>query len=293
MNVYTEIATMRPELSGLASESPLAFVPTMGALHEGHRACINVARSVPGAHVVVSIYVNPTQFVAGEDLDRYPRPVEADLNRCAEWGVDAVFLPSNEEMYPQPQSVWVDVDGLSDPLCGRSRPGHFRGVATVVAKLFNAVGPDVAVFGQKDAQQALVLRAMVNQLGLPIEVRLARTAREPDGLAISSRNAYLDEQSRQIAPGIHGSFTAARAEIEAGERNPAAVGAAVRSRLAAAGIADVEYVEVLAANDLSPWAEIDGKGILAVAAHIGGARLIDNVVFDVDGDVVTWDTALF
>jgi pantoate--beta-alanine ligase len=292
MQIFSEIAPLSAYLAGERREDRVALVPTMGALHDGHGACVREAAAVPDAVLAVSIFVNPAQFGAGEDLDAYPRPMERDLELCREWGCDVVFAPAPDEMYPVPQSVWVDVEGLTEPLCGIGRPGHFRGVTTVVAKLFNIVQPDVAVFGQKDAQQALVIREMVRQLDMPVELRVARTVREADGLAMSSRNAYLSEEDRGKAVGIFRGLQAASEMIAEGERAARLLEARVLEVMKAAGISDVEYCEVRR-ESLSALERIEGRVILAVAARVGGTRLIDNMVFEIDGDVAATDVALF
>ena len=293
MQTFNDIAALREHIVRARSAHRVVLVPTMGALHAGHRACIDVARDEPHALVVVSIFVNPTQFGPTEDFDNYPRLVDEDVARCRDWGVDVVFAPSTNEMYADTQLCWVDVLEMTDHLCGASRPGHFRGVATVVAKLFNIVGPDVAVFGQKDAQQALVIRAFTRQLNFPTELRLARTVREPDGLAMSSRNAYLSAEERRRAAGIFASFDGVRKRIADGERSAPALEAFVRQTLDGNGIDSVEYAEVRSADDLSALEHIEGRAILAVAARVGSTRLIDNVVFDVSGDALEWDVSLF
>lgn len=293
MEVFTDIPAIRSWLAGARRGRAVALVPTMGALHAGHRACIEDAARVEQPLVVASIFVNPTQFGAGEDLDAYPHDLDRDLTLCREWGCAAVFAPRADVMYPAPQRTWVDVDELTAPLCGRFRPGHFRGVATVVAKLFGVVGPDVAVFGQKDAQQALVIREMVHQLDMPVTLRVVPTVREADGLAMSSRNAYLAPADRRRAAGVHAALDAGREALERGERAAARVEGIVRQRLADTEIDDVDYAEVRSVPDLSPLDPVAGRAILAVAAHVGGARLIDNMVFDVSGDRVVADVALF
>jgi pantoate--beta-alanine ligase len=258
----------------------ISFVPTMGALHDGHRSCIDVARA-RGDVLVVSIFLNPTQFGPGEDLKRYPADLARDLDLCRSWGCDIVFTPTADEMYPEPQTTWVEVGELAEPLCGRSRPGHFRGVATVVAKLFNAVEPDVAVFGQKDAQQALVIRAMVEQLDFPVELRLSPIVRERDGLALSSRNAYLSPEERARALGLSQGLEAGVAAIAAGEVAPQAVCDRARRHMESAGIDRVEYVELRDAASLRALPTITGRVILAAAAYVGSTRLIDNRVVEV------------
>jgi len=293
MEVFAGIAEARAYLAAHRGGRRVVLVPTMGALHEGHRACVEVARGVDRALVVASIFVNPTQFAPSEDFDRYPRSLQDDLARCAGWGCAAAFTPDTAAMYPAPQRVWITVEEISAALCGRSRPGHFRGVSTVVAKLFSIVQPDAAVFGQKDAQQALVIRAMVRQLDMPVEILLARTVRERDGLALSSRNAYLEPAARERAPGIWRALGVAADAIVRGERRRSAIEDALRTALAAGGIDPVEYAEVLRASDLSALDAIEGRVILAVAARVGATRLIDNIVVEVKGARVDVDVALF
>jgi pantoate--beta-alanine ligase len=293
MEIFTEIPPLRRHLAAARGRGPVVLVPTMGALHEGHRACVDRAHTVTGATVVVSIFVNPLQFNQSSDLEGYPRDTERDLRLCAKWGADAVFVPAGDVMYPQPQRVWVEVEDVSATLEGEHRPGHFRGVTTVVAKLFNIVQPDRAVFGQKDAQQALVIRRMVGQLDLPVELILAATVREPDGLALSSRNQHLDPEQRQRAAAIYRALRRAGQRIEAGERSAERLEAAVRAALKGDGIDAVEYAAVRRAADLSALERIEGRVILAVAARVGATRLIDNMVFDVAGDSVTVDAGLF
>jgi pantoate--beta-alanine ligase len=258
----------------------VGLVPTMGALHEGHASLIRAARRDTG-FVVVSIFVNPTQFGPKEDLSRYPRPLEHDLDLCAREGVDLVFHPAPETVYPPGFSTYVQVTGLQDVLEGASRPGHFRGVATVVLKLFNIVQPDVAFFGQKDGQQARIVRQMVADLNAPVEVRVCPTVREADGLALSSRNAYLDATQRQNAVALSAALGLGRALIEGGERDPARVREIMESRIAAAPGAVLDYAAVVDADSLRPPDRLRGRVMLAVAVRFGGTRLIDNVLVDV------------
>ena len=271
----------------------IAFVPTMGALHDGHGACVAKARSVANARVVCSIFVNPTQFGPSEDLARYPRTLEADLAKLEAWQCDAVYLPSVEDVYPELQRAWVTVDGVAEPLDGVFRPGHFRGVATVVATLFHRVRADVAVFGQKDAQQALVVRAMVRRLAFSVKLRLARTVRERDGLALSSRNAYLSPAERASATALFRALAAGKAALEAGERDARALEGAALAVMRAAGIDRVDYAELRSAHDLSALERAQGRAILALAAWAGKTRLIDNMVFNIDERRVESDVALF
>lgn len=293
MQVLADIPSLRSHLSEKRKSHRIVFVPTMGSLHDGHRACVKVAQEVDSGYVVVSIFVNPAQFTPGEDLNRYPRDLPNDVKSCEAWGCDLVFAPGEEQMYTVDQRCWVDVEGVTGPLCGRSRPGHFRGVATVVTKLFNVVEPDVAVFGQKDAQQALVIREMVRHLSVPVELRLARTARDVDGLAHSSRNAHLGAPDRERAAELYASLRHGGELIAAGERDPHGVETAVRAHLVERTGGDVEYAELRSAEDLSSLERIEGKVILAVAVLLGETRLIDNMVFDVGDGKVALDVDLF
>jgi pantoate--beta-alanine ligase len=293
MELIRSIEPLARYLDGLGAGERISFVPTMGALHDGHGACIARARSVARARVLCSIFVNPTQFGPAEDVERYPRSLEADLAKLEAWGCDAAFVPSLATVYPTAQRAWVEVGEIAEPLCGRFRPGHFRGVATVVAKLFHMVRADAAVFGQKDAQQALVIRAMVRGLDFPVRLLLARTVRERDGLAMSSRNAYLSPGERTQAAALYRALAAGRASLEAGERDARAIERAAVEVLRGAGIDRVDYVEARRADDLSALDRVEGRAILALAAWVGRARLIDNMVFDVDARAVVSDAALF
>jgi pantoate--beta-alanine ligase len=257
----------------------IGLVPTMGALHAGHISLIEAARKDCG-HVVVSIFVNPTQFGPGEDLENYPRPFEADLDTCRESGVDVVFAPAPEQMYPAQNLAWVTVAKLTDPLCGRGRPTHFRGVTTVCMKLFNIVGPDVAYFGQKDAQQAIVVKRMVADLNVPLEIVICPTVREPSGLAVSSRNQYLSEQQKKDAAGIFESLQRCRHMIEAGVTNARQVIGEMEDMLRQIPAAQIEYVSRVDADTLDDVDRISGKILAAVAVRTGPARLIDNILVD-------------
>jgi pantoate--beta-alanine ligase len=256
----------------------IGLVPTMGYLHEGHLSLLRTAREQCDV-VVMSLFVNPTQFGEGEDLDRYPRDEERDARLAAEAGVDYVYAPPVEEVYPGGFATAVEVEGLTEVLDGdpaQRGPGHFRGVTTVVAKLFNTVQPEVAYFGQKDAQQLAVIRRMVRDLDVPVRVEGLPTVREADGLAMSSRNAYLDSGERVRAAALSRALRTADARARE-ESLPAAI-AAARAELEAEGI-EPEYLEARDPDDLTPVAELNGRPVLlAVAARVGGARLIDNVL---------------
>jgi pantoate--beta-alanine ligase len=289
----TELVRTRAEIGKLPRSGPVVLVPTMGALHDGHRALLRAARAVPDACVVVSVFVNPLQFGPGEDLDRYPRTLEADLVMCEAEGADLVFAPSAAEMYPAGQPrVTVDPGPAGRVLEGEFRPGFFGGVLTVVLKLFSLVRPDIAVFGQKDAQQLALIRAMVTDLDLGLSVTGVPTVRDPDGLAMSSRNRYLSAAERTTALTLS---RALRAGVAAAAGGPAAVLAAAQPVLAAAPGLRVDY---LALVDRDTFASIDGSAegpagrtgpaVLAVAARVGATRLIDNMLIDdlpIDGPV--------
>jgi pantoate--beta-alanine ligase len=293
MDVFRAIEPLQGFLAERRRGRPVVFVPTMGALHAGHGACVEVAREIPDALVVCSIFVNPTQFGPGEDFDAYPRTLTADVEQLRDWRCDTLFAPAPKVMYPESPRAWVTVDVVSEPMCGRFRPGHFRAVATVVTKLFHIVGPDVAVFGQKDAQQALVVRSLVEQLNMGIELRLCRTVRAADGLALSSRNRYLTPDDRARAAGLYRGLGRARAALEAGERDPAAVERATIASLRADGLDRIDYVELRRADDLCTLERVEGRVILAAAAWVGRTRLIDNMVFDVRATGVVADVTLF
>ena len=255
----------------------IGLVPTMGALHEGHASLIRAARAECG-YVAVSLFVNPTQFGPGEDLARYPRPIENDLAVCRREGADLVFAPAAAEMYPEGFATTVRIAGLSEKMCGAFRPGHFDGVCTVVAKLLAIVQPDAAYFGEKDAQQLAIVRRMAADLNLPLEIRGCPLVREPDGLAMSSRNAYLSPEERQQALAISAALADTRKAIESGERDAAAVADMLRRRLQAARGVELQYVAVVDPDTLADLDRIGGQALVAVAAKVGATRLIDNVL---------------
>ncbi len=262
----------------------VGFVPTMGYLHEGHTSLINIAHKHADV-VVVSIFVNPIQFGPSEDYDRYPRDIERDKEILEKMGVDVMFYPSVDDMYPKGFTTYVEVKGLSDKLCGRYRPGHFRGVTTVVAKLFNIVMPDVAVFGEKDAQQAIIIKRMVRDLNFPVKIIVGPTVREPDGLAMSSRNEYLTEEERKVAPAIYQSLLLAKSLVEQGERDTSKIIAAMQEFLSKYDRIKVEYIEIVDKEELNPIERLEkGEALIAIAAYLGKARLIDNISVKVGGD---------
>lgn len=259
-----------------AEGGSIGLVPTMGALHEGHLSLIRAAKA-DNDLVVVSIFVNPTQFGPSEDFSKYPRELKTDRTLAAEAGADVIFAPSAEEMYAGDHSTWVEVDALTDGLCGRSRPGHFRGVCTVVTKLFAICEPHRAYFGEKDAQQLAVIQRMVRDLNLRVHVVPCPIVREEDGLAMSSRNALLTAEGRAQAPVLYGALRAAVAAVEAGERDSAGLMGVIRRTLAKAPLASVDYIEVVRAEDLTPLTELRGDCLVALAVRFGDVRLIDNV----------------
>ena len=260
-----------------AEGKTVGFVPTMGYFHEGHLSLMRRAREECGV-VVVSIFVNPLQFGPREDYQRYPRDFQRDRELAEGAGVDAIFYPSVEEMYPPGYATYVEVQGITECLCGVFRPGHFRGVTTVVAKLFNIVQPDRAYFGQKDAQQALVIKKMVRDLNMDLEVVVLPTVREEDGLAMSSRNVYLSPRERQLAAAIPRSLRAAEEAYKAGERQAQKIVELVRGVLGESPGIEIEYVEVRSLPNLEPLERVEGPALLALAVRIGPARLIDNTV---------------
>ncbi len=266
-----------------AAGAGVAFVPTMGYLHEGHLSLVRRAREL-GDSVWVSIFVNPTQFGPGEDLDRYPRDLERDVRLLEAEGVDVLFAPGTAEMYPSPPVVRIGYSGLEDVLCGASRPGHFAGVGLVVAKLFNIVRPQVAVFGQKDAQQALLVRRLVEDLSFDVAIEVAPIVREPDGLAMSSRNTYLSPAERRAAPVLYRALCAAREAIRRGERDPRAVEGILRGTIGAEPLAGLEYAACVDPETLRRPERIDGPVLLALAVRFGATRLIDNMLIEEAGD---------
>jgi pantoate--beta-alanine ligase len=280
MKVAKTIQEMRNMVRAARNEGrKTGLVPTMGALHIGHISLIEAAAK-DCDFVVVSIFVNPTQFGPGEDFEKYPRPLQADLEICRKAQVDVVFAPEPEQMYPTENLTWVTVEKLTGSLCGRSRPGHFRGVTTVCTKLFNVVTPDFAYFGQKDAQQAIVIKRMVADLNMPLEIIICPTVREANGLAVSSRNQYLSAQQRKDAANIYKSLQTCRKSIEAGTTETHKIIAEMQKILQQIPSAQIEYISIVDAETLESVDKIAGKVLAAVAVKVGPARLIDNILVD-------------
>jgi len=277
--IFREPADMRARAEDLRRDGRrIAVVPTMGALHDGHLALVRQARARADI-VILTIFVNPTQFGPNEDLSRYPRDEAGDLAKARPAGIDLAFCPPAEAMYPAGAQTFVEVRDLQKPMCGASRPGHFAGVATIVSKLFNITLPHVAVFGEKDYQQLAIIRRMVRDLDFAIEIASVPIVREPDGLALSSRNAYLSAEQRRAALALSTGLAAAEAAFRRGERSPAALLAAARAPIEAESLARIDYVELRDADELTEFATtVDRRAVLALAVFVGATRLIDNRV---------------
>lgn len=278
METVTTIAELRTHVrAARAHGAVIGVVPTMGALHEGHLSLVRRAKAECG-FVVVTLFVNPTQFAPTEDLSRYPRDLAGDSAMSAEAGADLLFAPGVAEVYPPGSSTYVTVEALTAGLCGASRPTHFRGVTTVVSKLFNMVLPDRAYFGEKDYQQLQIIRRMTRDLDFPIEIVPCPIVREADGLAMSSRNRYLNPEQRRAALALSRALAAARTRFAAGERDAEALTAAARAVLESEPLARIDYVELVDAEELTPVERVEHPIVLAVAAFVGQTRLIDNCV---------------
>ncbi len=283
MKIIKTINEIRKQVSSAKSSGlRVGFVPTMGALHAGHLSLIQAAQKACD-FVVVSIFVNPTQFGAGEDLDKYPRVLELDAAKCESLGVDVIFAPQVSEMYPEKFESWVDVDGeITQSLCGKSRPGHFRGVTTVCAKLFNIVLPDIAFFGQKDAQQLAVIKKMVSDLNMPLSIEACPIVREESGLAMSSRNDYLSDIQRADAAIIYQSLLGCEELFLSGERRSSVLKSKITSMISAVDYARVDYIEIVDPDTLAPVEIVEDKALIAVAIEFGPARLIDNIILSLN-----------
>jgi pantoate--beta-alanine ligase len=284
LKICTTINEMRAESRAVRGAGKrLGFVPTMGALHQGHLSLVRAGRASSDV-VAASIFVNPTQFAPNEDLAKYPRSFDNDRELLHQEGVELLFAPSVEEMYPASAVTWVTVEGLSDKLDGRSRPGHFRGVTTVVAKLFHVVEPDAAFFGQKDAAQVAIIRRMGHDLNLPVEIVVCPIVREPDGLAMSSRNAYLEPEQRKQALLLHRSLLRVQGLAAVGEQHAAKLLVAGREEFAEESSVRLDYFEVVNPDTLDPVDDVSDGALVAVAAFVGNTRLIDNIVLK----KITW-----
>lgn len=276
--LYKKTTHLRNRLDEVRKQyKSIGFVPTMGFLHQGHLSLVRESIKQTD-FTVVSVFVNPTQFGPGEDFNEYPRDLKRDIKLLEAEGVNAVFSPSSEEMYPEGYSTFVEVLGLQDKLCGRSRPGHFRGVCTVVLKLFNIVRPDIAFFGQKDFQQAVIIKRMVQDLHLEVRIEVLPIIRESDGLAMSSRNSYLSPDERKSALVLYRSLRLAEEQFFHGERNALRIKKDMENLIASEPRAKIDYVEIADPNNLEPLTVIKGSALAAVAVFIGKVRLIDNII---------------
>lgn len=292
MLITRTIAETRAALAhARAQGNRIGFVPTMGYLHEGHLRLIDIARQ-HSDFVVVSIFVNPTQFGPHEDFASYPRDFERDRKLCEARGTDLIFAPEVSEIYPERSLITFQIEKLADRLCGARRPGHFNGVVLVVSKLFNIVQPDIAVFGQKDAQQLIIIKRLVQDLNFPVRIIAAPTVREPNGLAMSSRNVYLSPTQRAQSTVLYKSLQRAKALIESGERDPQQIIAEMRKLIATVSEAKIDYIEIVRVSDLQPIEKLDGLVLIALAVYFGKARLIDNIILDVSDRAVREIAAL-
>lgn len=278
MLIVKDIAEMQSLADGyrLAGKK-IGFVPTMGYLHEGHLSLMRLTRPLCDI-LVVSIFVNPTQFGPNEDLDKYPRDLERDEELCRQEQTDVLFYPDTLSMYPEPYYTYVNVEQLSETMCGRSRPNHFRGVATVVAKLFNIVKPHLATFGEKDFQQAIIIRRMVRDLNFDVEILTGPIIREEDGLAMSSRNKYLSPEDRKKALSLYGSLQLAKKLIASGESNAQKIRTEMEKFIRQSGGVEIDYIAIVNPETLEEVETVADNTLIALAAKVGGTRLIDNIV---------------
>ncbi|MCP4710115.1 MAG: pantoate--beta-alanine ligase [Planctomycetes bacterium] len=280
MIVTDTIAQTRQHIAAARTAGKtIGCVPTMGGLHQGHLSLIRRCRDECD-FAVATLFVNPTQFAPNEDLDNYPRPFETDAKLCRDIGLDLIFAPDDRQMYPDKNLTWVNIDKISAGLCGASRPDHFRGVCTVVAKLFNIVTPDIAYFGQKDAQQLAIIRRMVTDLNFPIEIRSCPIVRDEDGLALSSRNQYLNPQQRPQAPCLYHALNCAHDLITSGTQNVADIISAMTAIVEQSSHARIDYISIVDSELLQPLKQIDRPVLVALAVYFGSTRLIDNIVVE-------------
>lgn len=281
MDIISKVNSMK-EISKEArgKGKKIGFVPTMGFLHEGHLSLIRKAKEISDM-TVVSIFVNPTQFGAGEDFDKYPRDLTLDADLAIAEGVDYLFMPSAEEIYPQKYSTYVEVKNLSDALCGESRPGHFKGVTTIVMKLFHIVLPTFAVFGQKDAQQAIIIKKMVQDLNMDVELLIFPTIRHDDGVAMSSRNSYLSKKEREAATVLYRALKEGEKLIQDGKRDSEGIISEMKKLLESEALARIDYISITDTENLQPLKKISGSILIALAVFIGNTRLIDNIMISV------------
>lgn len=281
MDIIRDIPPLKEKIKNIRETGKtIGFVPTMGYLHQGHLSLIRAAREECD-FVVVSIYVNPIQFGAGEDFEEYPRDLTRDAQLSQEVGVDLIFAPSDPAMYPGGYATFVEVKRLTEGLCGKNRPGHFKGVTTVVTKLFNLVEPHKSYFGQKDAQQALVLKKMVEDLNMNVELKIMPTLREPDGLAMSSRNSYLSPEEREAGQALFKSLSRAEKMIVQGIRESKEIIFHMREILHKEDLLDIEYIEIVDTKNLERIGKLQGEVLIALAARVGKTRLIDNIMVEV------------
>ena len=282
MRAYKGIRSLVKEIEATKRQGKtIGFVPTMGCLHDGHLSLIRKARRDADC-VVVSIFVNPTQFGPNEDLKKYPRDIKRDLGLLRASGVDIVFTPGIKSLYPDKFSTYVDVEDLTNGLCGASRPGHFRGVTTIVVKLFNIIKPDIAYFGQKDAQQAILIKKMVHDLNMDIKIKIIPIVREKDGLAMSSRNKYLSSQERKKALSLNRSLESAKDLYKKGERDSYKIIKKMQGMIPQNNGTKIDYIDVVDIEDLKPVKRISGKTLVALAVKVGKTRLIDNTILSED-----------
>lgn len=281
MEIVRDIASIRQAIKkARLTGQTIGLVPTMGFLHEGHLSLLHQAKK-ENQLVILSIFVNPLQFGVGEDYEEYPRDLTGDAAQAEKTGCDLIFAPTVKEMYPQGYATYVDVEKLTDGLCGASRPGHFRGVTTVVAKLFNIITPDRTYFGQKDAQQAMVIQTMAHDLNMDLDVIIMPIIREEDGLAMSSRNAYLSPEERKAAPILNRTLIQASSQIKTGERDATTIRAQIFEAISAEPLASIDYISIVDAAELTDVIKIKGPTLIALAVRFGKTRLIDNIIVEV------------